>query len=275
MSRRERRQNPPPEYLKQVGEPRGGEQIRLEDWAPALIKHIAYDAQLTTIRFLLHRLRKHDKELDEEIRRLHEYEGPHQEQAVDEWVDLVHDSVYQGAAHSMAAVGMLAPFIESIFCGGFETIREELFDDDSPPYDTHPHARWENAAKSQWDYHFVYKRGRPAVDLVEGIFELAEAVGLSRYLPTDLKQTLKALFGYRNKMFHWGFEWPPEQCKAFAKHVADEQWPSDWFATATHDGNPWIFYLTDTFVDHCIDLIGQVVNSIGAYVETELKAERL
>jgi len=131
---------PVPEYLKQVGEPRGGEEMRLEDWAPALIKHIAYDAQLTTIRFLLHRLRKHDKELDEEIRRLHEYKGPHQERAVDEWVDLVHDSVYQGAANSMAAVGMLAPFIESIFCGGFETIREEFFEDDSP-YDAHPHPR--------------------------------------------------------------------------------------------------------------------------------------
>src|SRR5260370_3764042 len=127
MSRRERRQNPPPEYLKQVGEPRGGEQIRLEDWAPALIKHIAYDAQLTTIRFLLHRLRKHDKELDEEIRRLHEYEGPHQEQAVDEWADLVHDSVYQGAAHSMAAVGMLAPFLKSIFFRSFATIPSHLF----------------------------------------------------------------------------------------------------------------------------------------------------
>lgn len=274
MSRRERRQNPLPEYLKQVGEPLGVENLRLEDWAPALIKHISYDAQWTTIRFLLYRLRKHDKELDKEIKRLYEYEGPNQEQAVDEWVDLAHDSVYQGAAHSMAAVGMLAPFIESIFCGSFETIREEFFDDDSP-YDAHPHARWENAAKSQWDCHFVYKRGRPTRDLVEGIFELAEAVGLHSYLPADLKPTLKALFAYRNKMFHWGFEWPPEQREAFAKHIAAERWPSNWFATAQQDGSPWIFYLTDIFVDHCLEQIGQVVNSIGTYVGTELKAERL
>lgn len=275
MTRRYRRQNSAPEYLKQVGEPRGAENITLDDWAPALIKHISYDAQLTTIRVLLYRLRQHDKELDDKIERLNQYQGPHKDQAVDEWVDRVHDSVYQGAAHSMAAVGMLAPFMESIFCGGFATIREELFDDDNPPYDAHPHARWENAAESQWDCHFVYKRGRRREDLVEGIFQLAEAVGWHPYLPKDLKPTMKALFGYRNKMFHRGFEWPPEQCKAFAKFIADEKWPSDWFSTSTHDGNPWIFYLTDTFVDHCIDLIGQVVNSIGAYVETELKAERL
>jgi hypothetical protein len=86
---------------------------------------------------------------------------------------------------------------------------------------------------------------------------------------------LKALFAYRNKMFHWGFEWPPEERDAFAKYIATEKWPSDWFATATTDGKPWIFYLTDVFVDCCIERIGQVVNSFGAYVEAELKAERL
>ena len=273
MSRKLRRNMVVPEYLKQVDEPRGAGEVRLEDWASALIKHIAYDAQLTTIRVLLYRLRKHDKELNEEIRRLHEYEGPHQERAVDEWVDRVHDSVYQGAANSMAAVGMLAPFIESIFCGGFETIREEFFEDDSP-YDAHPHPRWDRAAKSGWDCHFVYtdKSGRPAKNVVEGIFELAEAVGLSPYLPADLKQTLRALFAYRNKMFHSGFEWPPEERKAFAMQIA--QWPSNWFATATESGNPWIFYLTDIFVDHCLEQVDQVVLGIGAYVDAQLKAER-
>jgi hypothetical protein len=37
------------------------EEVTLDDWAPALIKNISYDAQLTTIRFLLYRLREHDK----------------------------------------------------------------------------------------------------------------------------------------------------------------------------------------------------------------------
>ena len=51
MSRRERRQVP--EHLKQVGEPLGMEEVTLDDWAPALIKNISYDAQLTTIRLSL------------------------------------------------------------------------------------------------------------------------------------------------------------------------------------------------------------------------------
>jgi len=82
---------------------------------------------------------------------------------------------------------------------------------------------------------------------------------------------LRALFAYRNKMFHWGFEWPPEERKAFAAQIA--QWPSNWFATATEDGNPWIFYLTDVFVDHCLEQVDQVVLGIGAYVDAQLKAE--
>lgn len=250
------------------------EEVTLDDWAPALIKNISYDAQLTTIRFLLYRLREHDKKLDDEIKQLHEYKGPHSQRAVDDWVDLMHDSVFQGAAHSMAAVGMLAPLIESVFCGGFETIREEFFEDDSP-YDAHQHGRWQSATKNQWDSHFVYERGKQRKDLVTGILQLAEAVGLHAYLPTDLKPMMKALFAYRNKMFHWGFEWPPEERDAFEKHIAAEKWPSDWFAKATQGGEPWIFYLTDAFVDHCIDLIGQVVHSMGTYVAAELKAERL
>jgi hypothetical protein len=272
MSRRERREVP--DYLKQDGSPRGMEQVTLPDWAPALIKNISYDAQLTAIRILLYRLREHDKKLDDEIKQLHEYKGSHKDRAVDEWVDLVHGSIYQGAAHSMAAVGMLAPFIESVFCGGFETIREEFFEDDSP-YDAHPHARWQSAAKSQWDCHFVHERGKPRKCLVEGIFQLAEAVGLHSYLPPDLKPMMEALFTYRNKMFHSGFEWPPEERAAFKRYIVAKNWPSDWFAEATHSGEPWIFYLTDVFVDHCIDLIEQIVHSMGIYVEAELKAERL
>lgn len=43
--------------------------------------------------------------------------------AVDQWVSVLHDSVYQRAAHSMAAVGMLAPLVESMFDEAFHTTR--------------------------------------------------------------------------------------------------------------------------------------------------------
>src|SRR3989442_3103051 len=46
--------------------------------------------------------------------------------AVDEWVDLLHDSVYQRATHSMAAVRMLAPLVESMFFVAFYKVREHF-----------------------------------------------------------------------------------------------------------------------------------------------------
>ncbi len=52
-----------------------------------------------------------DKELDREIKKIEEFakntKGRKNEYAVDEWVDRLHSSVYQSAAHSMSAVGML------------------------------------------------------------------------------------------------------------------------------------------------------------------------
>lgn len=48
--------------------------------------------------------------------------GLRNDRAVDEWVDLLHASTYQSAANSMAAVGMLAPLIESLFYQAFQGI---------------------------------------------------------------------------------------------------------------------------------------------------------
>ncbi len=221
-----------PDYLKQDGAPRGSEELTLDDWAPALVKNISYDAQLIAIRNLLYRLRGHDRELDDEIKQLQEYKGPHKDHAVDEWVDLVHGSVYQGAAHSMAAVGMLAPFIESVFCGGFETIRENSLKMIVRTMRTRKHVGRAQQNPNGTATLFTSEASRGKA-LVEGIFQLAEAVGLHSYLPPDLKPMMEALFSYRNKMFHSGFEWPPEEGAAFKKHIVAKNWPSDWFAEAT------------------------------------------
>ncbi len=67
------------------------------------------------------------------------------------------------------------------------------------------HVRWTMPKDKQWDC----RRASPdRPHLVDGILELADATGLAADLPTDLRKTLAALFGYRNKMFHLGFEWP-------------------------------------------------------------------
>jgi hypothetical protein len=51
-------------------------------------------------------------------------------------------------------------------------------------------------------------------------------------------------------MFHQGFEWSESERAKFAKATA--AWPAEWFSQATSGGEPWVFYLTDVFVDHVL-----------------------
>ena len=128
--------------------------------------------------------------------------GLRNQRAVDEWVDHLHASVYQKAAHSMAAVGMLAPLFESILCQSFSGIRRS-FETNSIPFSSHP--RWKLITKEQWDCHYVFTQsgGKKKKFLVKGVLQLADATGLTAHLPNDLRPTLHALFEYRNKMFHF------------------------------------------------------------------------
>lgn len=231
-----------------------------------------FEAELVAARILLFRNRKADKGLRDELKSLEELSEFPNERAVSRWLDLLQVTTYLDAAHSMAAVGMLAPLLESMFDGAFNCAREEFFLPNTM-YTGHP--RWEWAAEDQWDCHFVYDgAGKRRKSLVEGIFQLAEAVGLAPYLPTDLKPTFQALFEYRNRMLHLGFEWPSEERDRFARRIKDACWPSNWFAAATTDGTSWIFYLTDVFVDHCLNRIDRSIEGMGAFVAARLRMQR-
>jgi len=114
-----------------------------------------------------------------------------------------------------------------------------------------------------WDCHFVVTaKGRYQKDIVKGASQLAEAIGLLTHLSPNFSLTLQALFAYRNKMFHLGFEWPIPERDKFQKRLKD--WPH-WFTTATTNNKPWIFYLTDTFILHCIESIDNLLGGLGAF----------
>ena len=144
---------------------------------------------------------------------------------------LAHDSIFQSAAHSMAAAGMLAPLLESIF--------NELFEQ--------------------------FERKKPRGHLVRNIIAMIddERIGLRRFMPADLDQTLEALFLYRNKMFHHGLEWPSKQREEFAGRL--EEWPEGWFSRSTAASVPWIFYMTLEFINHCLDMAENIFRGLGRY----------
>lgn len=244
------------------------------DFAGVLLPDLDYEAQLLAIRNLLGHHKYSDKALREQILQLEQHarqtKGVYGEHLVNEWVDHIHKSIYQDAAHSMAAVGMLAPLMESIFYQSFHATRHHLSTLVNPGDN---HQRWQQSVEDQWDCHFVWNNGRRSKNLVEGILQLAEAIKLSPYLPSDLKFVLQALFEYRNKMFHCGFEWPIEERQRFAMRIDGSRWPADWFTKATKGGEPWIFYFTDTFTMHCIDVIDNILEGLGAFVREKLSRD--
>ena len=94
------------------------------------LEEFNHGAQLEVICGLLNRQEQADQKLLDRIREADEFAkrttGRLNEHAVDVWVELAEMSCYQDAAHSMAAVGMIAPFIESAFRASFLSIGKTL-----------------------------------------------------------------------------------------------------------------------------------------------------
>ena len=203
---------------------------------PFVFDQWSYQCQLVAIGSLLNRNEEADKELAEEIKRIDEAarraRGRANDYAVDHYVELVESSFYQDAAHSMAAVGMIAPFIESLFRSTFVS----------------------NGAP-------LSGQGGIVSHVVRGVKE----AGMGEYMPADLEPTLVALFEYRNKMFHGGFVWSSEELSKFERRLGQNKWPSDWFGVVTSGDQPWMFYMTRDFVDHCFTVAVKVVEGLDRY----------
>lgn len=168
-------------------------------------------------------------------------------------------AVFMDSAYSMSAVGMLAPFIESLFVTIFDGLKDRVaISNDDPRHKLGEQERWN--AKI---YYSNRSKGRRQ-DLLQGIRQLSAATGLTAYLPSDTQASLEALFRYRNNMLHNGFEWPSEKVKGFNKDMA--KWPESWFAVAKRNDQPWLIYMTPEFCAHCVALIEQIVNGVGQYL---------
>jgi len=241
--------------------------IDIRGFACVVLPELNYDAQLIAIRHLLKFHEDVHNNLDNEINELEKSVKTSQgiicELFEFEREEKLEFSVYQSAAHSMSAVGMLAPLMESIFFQAFYGIRKNIFD---RKLLANNHARWKHAENEKWDCHFVWGKSGRKEDLVRGIIQLSEATGLSPYLPSDIEIVMKVLFSYRNKMFHRGFEWPLEERLHFWSRIKKENWPSTYLEAATINGQPWVVYLSKEFIWHCIEIIEKVIVSLGNFV---------
>ena len=197
-----------------------------------------FRSQLIAIRIVLERNREAEGKLTAEIKKL---EADIRERGgnawmVDHWVDKLHSSTFLDATHSMAAVGLIAPLMESLF----GRIVRHFTDEQT----------WESSRR---------KHG-----VVNAFLQIAEDIDLRRLLPDDLDTTVRALFEYRNKMFHGGLEWPEKDRARFANRIHSEGW-EDCFSLA-HSGNePWFFYMTRGFVERCLETFYEVIDGVGVH----------
>ncbi len=257
----------------------GDESIRSciseRDSACLILTDLNYDDQLVAIRKLLRVHRDLDQARRADIQRSENRaqlsSGFDNQYAVERLVDQLNDSVYDDAAHSMAAVGMLAPFIESLFQQAFQGIGRLL---PKNPQSRGGRGKRNHPGTKRWDCHYVWAKPKwtRGGNIVTNIMDIAADVGLS--LPSDLKRTLEALFAYRNQMFHCGLEWPSDQREKFQTRIMQSGWPSNWFSVATSNEKPWVFYLTDTFIELCLDTVEEVITGIGKFYIAEQRRSR-
>ena len=158
---------------------------------------------------------------------------------------------------------MLAPLVESLFVSIFDGLRRRLLQ----------HGHGDSADRRRcmseaefWDPHFVFGESGRHKDLVQGVAQLAKSVGISQHLPDDCGKVLTALFAYRNKMFHHGFEWPPEERRTFSARILSEGWPQKWFRKSTRGDEPWIYYMSPIFVDRCVFLVDEILEGVGRFL---------
>lgn len=118
-----------------------------------------------------------------------------------------------------------------------------------------------------WDPHFLYSASGGSKDFARGAVQLAESAGLLPLLPADFAVVADALFTYRNRIFHHGFEWPKGERLKFEKLIVDKGWPADWFGRSTSAGEPWIFYMSNALIRHSLDWLDAILEGIGIFIQ--------
>ena len=221
-------------------------------------------AQLLAIKNLIRHCKKAEEEWLLEVEKLQKeaqqatYEPGSWEEANQDgaWINHLCDGRYQCAAHSMAATAMLAPFVEMLFVRIFQCIQET---GSSSQSDSNHDERCRDNGK-YWNpsYYFPPKKAKPSRDLAQGIPQLAVSTGLVKFLPDEYHETVKALFWYRNQMFHNGFEWPKDKCKFLSSEEASK-WPETWFTMVDYYSDSPMVIMNDKLIEDCLDTIDGVV----------------
>ena len=197
-----------------------------------------YDEQIRAVRQFLSWQDRAEASMREDLKRAEQVvkaaSGEVRDWLNEDLIERWHSSVYEDAMRSTAAVVMLTPLVESMF------------------------HRLALALGVPWQGRRIPRQ----------IMKLVRYCGFAES-PNDFEQTLKALFTYRNTMFHWGIEWPIEKRGQFEELIKLSGWPTSWFDQAIQGDGPWVFYLTEEFVYRCVELVEQMIDEVRSYIHTK------
>ena len=222
------------------------------------------ELQLDAIKELIHR---HQQAEEATWIKLEELDAEIEANPENQQLDALREerflkAVFMESAHSMAAVGMLAPFIESLFVAIFDRLKDKV----ALPTD---HRRNTLGEGDIWNPQcYATREGEvDRKDIFLGIKQLAGATDLKPYLPPGHEPALEALFAFRNNMLHNGFEWPAKKVQDFTMRIASRGWPDDWFSGTGRGKDPWLYYMTPKFCAHSVALIDGIIDGTGRYLK--------
>lgn len=178
----------------------------------------------------------------------------------DDLAELIEKSIYISSAHSMAAVGMLAPFTESLFCTFFKNVGE-YYNNYNLCLPVGDRSKLKN---NIWNCkYFLNQGGEQKAGIAKGISQLADYLEMTSSWPDpdSLKIRLEALFSFRNSMFHNGIEWPDNELKEFKQKI--DNWPPYLFEKATKEEEPYFYFMSERFISECLLDIDPILESIG------------
>lgn len=183
----------------------------------------------------------------------------------DNFIEHISDKSYElqfwDLSYSMTAVGLLAPFMESFITNFFKHYSSEILkinEGDSK--------REKVFISKQWDPHMYIDAKIIKTDFVKGALQLFKQIGINTYLPKNTYKILQALFRYRNKMVHNGYEWPKEKCEIFEKEIKENNWQA-WFDSSGTKGNvPDLFFMNKKYINECIVLGDNFFDAFANFV---------
>ncbi|ANL47567.1 hypothetical protein AMC87_CH02902 [Rhizobium phaseoli] len=241
------------------------------DYLYTLVHNIDWQAQLRAVRLMISRNRQageaFSKAIANDAAEVRAYEGPHQDHWIGQHVDMIHESVYRDAAESMAAIGMIAPLVESTLgqslaaLGGMHD-RKNI----------HPgnHKRWKRAEShaERWNCQYYFDDKNVAKNnIILGLPQVAAACGLDKFLSQDFMTWFKAMFNYRNFMLHGGFEWTVQRREFFEKEIVKHGW-EQFFTCSTTNGRPWVYYIKDEAIDALPTMVENMLDSLGRFTKS-------